>query len=36
VQKAVGDSVTLKAMAEQLATSIASIKVAAVKASTDQ
>jgi len=36
VQKAVGDSVTLKAMAEQLATSIASIKVTAVKASTDQ
>jgi len=36
VQKAVGDSVKLKAMAEQLATSIASIKVTAVKASTDQ
>lgn len=36
VQKAVGDSVKLKSMAEQLATSIASIKVTAVKASTDQ
>ncbi|MCX5828996.1 MAG: arsenite methyltransferase [Deltaproteobacteria bacterium] len=32
VQEAIGDGDTLKAMAEQLATSIASIKVAAVKA----
>jgi hypothetical protein len=29
---AIGDSDTLKAMAEQLATSVASIKVAAIKA----